>query len=179
MNIWMHGILGRCAVLAACAVAVAACGPSGESPSAPSAKQLSLGLVAQALSAANVMNAEANLAADYYIYVQSASWCGPCKAEMPELVKIYPQMKAANVELILMGLDGTPAEAKAYLDSYHAPFPGVHFEDPAASSLPGFALSRTVPHATIVDKDGKVIAKGHGSLARKWQQITEDDRAEK
>ena len=136
------------------------------------------GPVAQALSKARVMNGRANLGADYFIYVQSASWCGPCKVEMPELVKLYPQMQAANVELILVGLDGTEQEALAYLKSFGAPFPGVHYRDEALKSLPGFELSRTVPHATLVDKQGRLIAKGHGSLARKWQQIVEDDQEE-
>ena len=136
------------------------------------------GPVAQALSKARVMNGPVNLAADYYIYVQSASWCGPCKVEMPELVKLYPQMKAANVELILVGQDGTEQAAMAYLQSFGAPFPGVHYQDEALKALPGYTLSRTVPHATLVDKQGRLIAKGHGSLARKWQQIIEDDREE-
>ena len=31
--------------------------------------------------------------AQYYIYIYSASWCGPCKALMPEIVKEYKKMK--------------------------------------------------------------------------------------
>ena len=132
--------------------------------------------VAQALSATQVMNGAVNPQAEYYIYVQSASWCGPCKKEMPELVKIYPQMQAGHVELILVGLDGTRAEAEAYLQSYSAPFPGVHYKDDALQKLPGFELARAVPHATVVHKSGRVVAKGHGSLALKWRQIVEDDQ---
>lgn len=141
-----------------------------------SAATTALSPVAQALSKARIMNGSVNLGADYFIYVQSASWCGPCKREMPELVKIYPEMKAGNVELILVGLDGTEQGALDYLQSYAAPFPGVHFKDEALQQLPGFELARAVPQATVVDKQGRVVAKGHGSLARKWQQIVMDDQ---
>ena len=154
------------------------CGKTDEAGAAPAARNDSP--VAQSLGTFHsMMNAEFDPAADYYIYVQSASWCGPCKAEMPELIAAYPEMKAAHVELILIGLDGSEQEALGYLQSFKAPFPGVHYKDSALSNLPGFAISRTVPHATIVDRQGKVIAKGHGSLALKWKQITDADRAEK
>ena len=133
--------------------------------------------VAQALSKAQILNGkQPNLAAEYYIYVQSASWCGPCKLEMPHLIEQYPQMKEGNVEVILVDLDNTAEQGKAYLEGFQAPFPGVHMEDPAVKALPGYELARAVPHATIVDAQGRLVAKGHGSLARKWQQITETDR---
>lgn len=132
--------------------------------------------VAQAIFATQVLNAQPDLQADYYIYVQSASWCGPCKKEMPELVKIYPQMKAARVELILIDMDDTPETGLSFLQNYQAPFPGIHYKDPAIKQLPGFSAASAVPHATIVDAKGRLIAKGHGSLALQWQRIIEDDK---
>lgn len=145
-----------------CWALVCGCGVMAEEEKAP---------VAQALTQAKILHCDVNLNADYYIYIQSAGWCAPCKREMAELVKIYPEMKAQNVELIVVCQDGTEAEAAAYLKSFSSPFPGVHFKDPAVAKLPGFALSRTVPHATIVSRSGVPLAGGHGSLARKWRQI--------
>ena len=148
-----------------CWALVCGCGVVAEEEKAP---------VAQALTQAKILHCDVNLNADYYIYIQSAGWCAPCKREMAELVKIYPEMKAQNVELIVVCQDGTEEEAAAYLKSFSSPFPGVHFK--AADALPGFTLSRTVPHATVVNKQGEVIAKGHGSLARKWLQIITADQ---
>lgn len=132
--------------------------------------------VAQALSQVRRMNAEVNLGAEYFIYVQSASWCGPCNREMPDLVKCYPEMKAANVELILVGRDETWEEAEAFLKRYGAAFPGVHYKDEALLKLPGFELSRGVPQATVVHKSGRVVLDNHGSYAFKWRRIVEDDQ---
>ena len=175
MSYTMQKIMCACILAAGCATALAGSAAAADATAAmePQASA-ALSPVARALSGVSVMNGEANMQADYYIYVQSASWCGPCKLEMPVLVKLYPEMKAANVELILVGLDGTEPEALKYLQSFSAPFPGVHFK--AADALPGFTLSRTVPHATVVNKQGEVIAKGHGSLARKWLQIITADQ---
>lgn len=173
----VFGMMKLLSALALPAVLTVGLMPLYGQTSAPSAPQVAAeSPVAQAIAAANVVNAKPNLNADYYIYVQSASWCGPCKKEMPELVKIYPQMQAANVELILVDMDDSAQSALAFLQSFHAAFPGIHYQDPAMKNLPGYAEARAVPHATIVDAKGRLVAKGHGLLALQWQRIIEDDK---
>lgn len=48
-----------------------------------------------------------NRKALYYIVFQSASWCGACNAEMPNIAKAYEEMKAAGglVEVVLASSD--------------------------------------------------------------------------
>ena len=43
-----------------------------------------------------------NEKADYFIYLFSASWCGPCCREMPEIVELYDDIKkSGKVDIIL------------------------------------------------------------------------------
>jgi thiol-disulfide isomerase/thioredoxin len=37
-----------------------------------------------------------------------ASWCGPCKAEFPDLVKLYTKNKARGLELVTVAFDDKP-----------------------------------------------------------------------
>ncbi|MBQ2380887.1 MAG: TlpA family protein disulfide reductase [Akkermansia sp.] len=122
-----------------------------------------------AIAKTKFFNAKPSKKADYYIYLHSASWCGPCKALMPEIIKEYKKMKRKGVEIILLGHDKTEDAAKAYLKSYKAKFAGVLDNSPDARSLPGYTPASGIPAATIVDKNGKVITSGHGSIVLEWK----------
>ena len=111
-----------------------------------------------------------NLKAEYFIFLESASWCGPCNAEMPEVAKAYEQMKASGkVELILLSADRTEADAKGFLDKYKATFPGMM---PKGSSIPELPEAKGIPNATIMKADGTVIESGHGAIIRGWKNQT-------
>ena len=128
------------------------------------------GAVAKAFGKLKCFNGKPNSKADYYIYLESASWCGPCNQEMPKIVAAYKEMKKdGRVELVLVGHDSTVDAAKGFLKKYNAKFPGVLASDKGAKDLPGFQRADGIPHARIVDKDGKVIADGHGSLVESWK----------
>lgn len=57
---------------------------------------------------------EPNTKAKFYIYLQSASWCPPCRKEMPKIVEMYPEMKKAKVEIILIGWDRSKEAAQKF-----------------------------------------------------------------
>lgn len=116
--------------------------------------------------------------ADYFIYLFSASWCGPCKAIMPDIAgKHYPEMrktKKPNVEIVLLGMDQTPQGVGEYRDHYKAKFFAVHAMDPAVKQLPGYSAPNGIPACIILDKMGNVIHSGHGSAIANWKNIIEN-----
>lgn len=144
--------------------------PEEEPAATEEAEEEGEAAVHAAVAKTKFFNAKPSKKADYYIYLHSASWCGPCKAIMPDIVKEYKKMKRAGVELILMGHDKTEKDAKAYLKSYKAKFPGMMDGTPEALAMPGYTPARGVPNATIVDKNGTVITSGHGSIVLEWKE---------
>lgn len=116
--------------------------------------------------------------ADYFIYLFSASWCGPCKAIMPDIAGThYPEMKKTRkpkVEIILLGMDQTPEGVGQYRDHYNAKFFAAHHKDPMVKKLPGYNNPNGIPHCIFVDKNGKVIHSGHGSAIANWKNIVEN-----
>lgn len=133
--------------------------------------------VAEALAKLTTFNGTPAADAKYYIYLESASWCPPCRAEMPHIAKAYNDMKANGVELVLIGRDGSSAQAEKYLTTFKATFPGVFGPEAEKAELPGFTAANYVPHAIIVDAQGNVLANGHGSLSLKWKEIIEAHEA--
>lgn len=115
--------------------------------------------------------------AKYYFYLCSASWCGPCQKEMPELVEAHKKMKKdGRCEIILVGYDKTLDAAKAYLKSHKAKFAGVWGEDKNIKELPGYQPVQGIPYAILVDRSGKVLTVNHASMIKDWKEIA--DRAD-
>lgn len=114
-------------------------------------------------------NSTPNLNAEYFIFLRSASWCGPCNMEMPSVAKAYDEMKqSGKVELILLSHDQTVDKAKAFLEKYGAGFPGLM----KGATLPELPPANGIPNATIMKADGTVIQSGHGSIIRGWKEKT-------
>ncbi len=126
------------------------------------------------------LGGKASVNADYYIYLQSASWCGPCQAAMPDIAKAYGKMKRSKrVELILVSWDKTEAAAKAFAKKHRGRFPIVMKGNEKLADLEGFRQAGGIPNAIIVDKEGNVIKTGHGSIVKDWEdycpEIEEED----
>lgn len=116
--------------------------------------------------------ARPNPKAKYYIYLQSASWCGPCNAEMPTIAEEYKEMEAGGkVDLILLSADRSADAAKAFLEKYGATFPVVMGRDVTPETLPGYTRARGIPHAAIVTAKGDVLKEGHGSIVSQWRDV--------
>lgn len=113
-----------------------------------------------------------NLKAEYYIYLSSASWCPPCRAIMPDVVKEYKKMKNRKVEIILLGCDYSEDGVENYVKKYRAKFPAIWIKNEAITKLPGFTPPPTIPRIIIVTKDGERIHEGSGASIFDWEELT-------
>jgi len=87
-----------------------------------------------------------------------ASWCGPCRRENPNLVKIYNKFKSKGFNIFSVSLDQkrenwTAAIAKDNLTWTHVS--DLKFWDSAPAKL--YAV-RSIPSNFLIDPSGKIIA---------------------
>lgn len=138
-------------------------------------KKSTASAVGKAVGKLKTFNGKPSKKALVYVYLQSASWCGPCNQEMPEVAEIYKEMKKdGRAEIILIGGDQTEDAAKKFLKQYKAKFPGILLGGKNVDALPGFTPARGIPHATMVDAEGKVLADGYPStVLAQWKQAVE------
>ncbi|MBP1613888.1 MAG: resA 8 [Bacteroidetes bacterium] len=92
-----------------------------------------------------------------------ASWCGPCRQEMPNLVKAYAKYKSKGFEIVGVSLDKDGQSWKDGIAQLNITWPqmsDLKFWDSEGSKL--YAI-RSIPHVVLIDKDGTIIARGlHG-----------------
>jgi len=99
-----------------------------------------------------------------------ATWCGPCKAEIPDLVALQEKYKD---DLVVLGIsvDDTAEQIKPYAKEYKVNYRmlvGNKREDVQEALGPLVA----VPVSVIIDRDGH-IARRHTGIATREQFETE------
>ena len=125
--------------------------------------------VAAALAEAGYFTeTEALPRAKVYIFICSASWCGPCRALMPQIVAEYEKniKKNKSVSLVLLCHDKDEEDAKKYIEHYKTDMPGVlakkfHLEN--LPEIPG------IPWCYYMTAKGEVITVAAGSRVLDWK----------
>lgn len=84
-----------------------------------------------------------------------ASWCPPCKEEMPSIETLYKAMKGKKFEVMAVNLGDSRTTVRGFLDQYGYGFP-VYLDQ--KSTLSRAYASRGIPTTYVLDKTGKFIA---------------------
>ena len=89
-----------------------------------------------------------------------ATWCGPCKIEMPHLNRIYEKYRSAGFVLLGVNIDEDPKQATALATRMGLKFPVLFDTDKAVSRR--YALD-SMPGTVLIDRDGTVrhVHKGY------------------
>ena len=82
-----------------------------------------------------------------------ASWCGPCRVELPELSALYGELVGRGFVLVTVNLDNHPLAGKKFLDSLGINLP-VYRVDPRVSTFLGVD---SLPTNILLDRDGRFV----------------------
>ena len=107
-------------------------------------------------------------AGKYVILNFWASWCGPCRAEIPELVKFHEDSGEDTV--VLLAINQTTSEAGAgavrdFAEQQNMKFPILLDSANRVHVLYGI---RGIPTTIIIDPDGLITAKRTGAVTSAW-----------
>lgn len=92
-----------------------------------------------------------------------ASWCGPCRREMPNLVEAYAKYKGKNFEIVGVSLDQSGDSWKEAIQKLNITWPqmsDLKYWNCEGARL--YAVS-SIPHTVLIDGEGVILARGlHG-----------------
>lgn len=107
-----------------------------------------------------------------------ASWCPPCRDEMPDLVRLHNEYQGKGVKVVgvnLATLDhGEDAVAK-FMDEFRVNFPTFVDQSISSTNKRGIVETkygvRSIPATFILDEDGRIFISIRGKVT--YQMLTE------
>ena len=83
-----------------------------------------------------------------------ATWCPPCREEMPSMEKLYQELKGEDFEILAVSIDTSGVKAVApFAKEYRLSFPILL--DPEGTIKPLYGITG-VPESFIINKDGRI-----------------------
>jgi thiol-disulfide isomerase/thioredoxin len=100
-----------------------------------------------------------NLRGKYVLIDFWATWCGPCKSEIPGLVELYNQYHNKGFEIIGISLDSDIMVLKEFLASSRVTWP-QYFDGKGWSNEVSSRFGiHSIPSTVLIDKDGIVLRR--------------------
>ncbi|MEU0006628.1 TlpA disulfide reductase family protein [Streptomyces sp. NPDC006314] len=86
-----------------------------------------------------------------------ASWCGPCRAEAPELSRAQRHLSAKGVQVLGVDTDAQRAGGLAFQRDHDLAYPSLHDPDGRRLALlPRGYRPQAVPYTLLIDREGKI-----------------------
>ena len=91
-----------------------------------------------------------------------ATWCPPCRNEMPSMETLYQRFKNRGLELLAVNLGEDKAAVQQFIRNNKYTFPVLL--DSVQKTGRQYGIS-AIPASYIIDREGKIIARVVGSIS--------------
>ncbi len=91
-----------------------------------------------------------------------ATWCGPCKAEMPHLQKLHDDYAAQGLVILSVSVDEARDEPKAKAQIRAGGYSFTVLLDQEKDIITLFNPRQTVPFAVVIGRDGTIHSQHEG-----------------
>lgn len=92
-----------------------------------------------------------------------ATWCEPCRREMPFLHEAWERFHGRGLMIVSVSFDSSPDRVDQYrATSYRMPWQHVHLSREAATDAMHLFRAAQFPRTLLLDRDGTVLRIDHG-----------------
>jgi len=93
-----------------------------------------------------------------------ATWCGPCRAEIPGFVEVYQQYKLKGLEIVGVALDSDGWKAVTpFVEKYDIKYTVVMGDEETIQRYGGI---NAIPTTVIIDRKGDIVARHVGYMSK-------------
>jgi peroxiredoxin len=93
-----------------------------------------------------------------------ATWCGPCRAEIPDFIEVYDEYKDQGLEILGVSVDEmSPDKVLRFVKAYEINYPIAMF---TMDLINDYRPGRGIPATIIIDKMGRLRHKQIGTMSK-------------
>ena len=93
-----------------------------------------------------------------------ATWCGPCRAEIPDMMKVYEQLKGKGLEIVGIALDREGwSKVTPFVEKMKMTYPVVVGDEDVTALYGGIDA---IPATFVIDKKGNVVGHHVGAMSK-------------
>ena len=93
-----------------------------------------------------------------------ATWCPPCREEIPDFISLQKQYKAKGLEVIGVSVDrGGPEVVQKFNKEYGVNYTSLMANDEVQAAFGGI---RAIPTTFLIDRDGNIVKKYQGLVSK-------------
>jgi thiol-disulfide isomerase/thioredoxin len=92
-----------------------------------------------------------------------ATWCPPCRGEMPSMEILYKRYRDKGIEFLAVDIMEEKEQVSSFMKEFGLSFPAALDSSGAVSSMYGI---RGIPTTFIIDRQGRIIVASVGG--REW-----------
>ena len=98
-----------------------------------------------------------------------ATWCGPCRLELPELQELYNELAGKGAVVLAINVDSPREQVDPFMKRLKLSLP-VYFLEPAVEANLGI---RSLPTTVLLDAAGKVVETWGGYSPEAMRDLRE------
>jgi peroxiredoxin len=106
-----------------------------------------------------------------------ATWCPPCRKEMPELQTLFEKYKDKDVQVIAVSTDDTTEPVEAFVKDNSISFLVLHGSRDEMRAIDQFYKITAIPRVLIIDREGVIKADitgyEEGRIGKELEKLTQ------
>ena len=94
-----------------------------------------------------------------------ARWCGPCRVEIPELIKVHDKYQKKGLVVLGIGLEDKAESVRDFMKAYEMSYPVLLAKDKGIELMQALGNPKAgLPYTIVVNRKGEIVASKLGAM---------------
>jgi thiol-disulfide isomerase/thioredoxin len=96
-----------------------------------------------------------------------ARWCGPCRVEIPELIKAHDKYRKKGLVVLGIGLEDKAESVRDFMKAYEMNYPVLLAKDKGIELMQALGNPKAgLPFTIVINRQGEIVASKLGAMKK-------------